>query len=53
MTNGKPDNKEGIYLCREQGPNDPRVINKVPLHGENLYPKQVPELKTAIQAWIK
>ena len=41
-TNGKIDYHEAIYLGKEQYPNDPRVIAETPLHGENLYPVQVP-----------
>ena len=52
-TNGKVDYQEGIYLGREQDESDPRVINKVPLHGRNLYPKQLPELKRDIQEWLQ
>ena len=42
VTNKIVDNKEGLYLSKDQDKNDPRVVNKLPLYGENLYPKQVP-----------
>lgn len=52
-TNGKVDYHEGIYVASEQDENHPRVISKTPLHGLNLYPKQVPALRTDVQAWLK
>ena len=53
MSNGKADFQEGLILGTEEGENHPRVIDKVPLHGQNQYPKQISELKTDIQAWLK
>jgi isopenicillin N synthase-like dioxygenase len=47
LTSGKPDIKEGIYFGEELGSNDPRVKAELPLHGSNLFPASVPELKTA------
>ena len=37
-TSGKIDLKEGLYLGKELDENHPRVKNKVPLHGRNLFP---------------
>jgi isopenicillin N synthase-like dioxygenase len=45
LTSGKPDLKEGIYFGEELPPSDPRVAAKLPLHGANLFPDEVPELK--------
>jgi isopenicillin N synthase-like dioxygenase len=45
LTSGKPDLKEGLYLGEELGPDDPRVRAGLPLHGANLFPAQVPELR--------
>ncbi len=47
LTSGQPDIKEGLYLGTELGPDHPRVQAGWPLHGANLWPRQVPELKTA------
>jgi isopenicillin N synthase-like dioxygenase len=47
-TNGIVDYHEAIYLGREQDEDHPKVLSKTPLHGKNLYPKQVPELKSDI-----
>ncbi|MGZ3684947.1 MAG: isopenicillin N synthase family dioxygenase [Bdellovibrionota bacterium] len=43
LTSGKPDVKEGIYFGTELPGGDPR-----PLHGANLFPAQVPELRAAV-----
>src|SRR5688572_7080628 len=45
LTSGRPDRKEGIYFGEELGPDDPRVIAGTPLHGANLFPAEVPELR--------
>lgn len=37
LTSGRPDLKEGLYFGAELDPADPR-----PLHGANLWPRQVP-----------
>lgn len=46
LTSGRPDRKEGIYFGTER-PGDPR-----PLHGGNLFPAQVPELKAAVLEYL-
>lgn len=51
-TNGKIDYHEGVYMSKEQDENHPRVVSKTPLHGQNLYPEQVPELKRDVQRWL-
>jgi len=48
LTSGKPDLKEGIYFGTELAANDPRVKAGVPMHGANLWPRRVPELRTAV-----
>jgi isopenicillin N synthase-like dioxygenase len=48
LTSGKPDIKEGIYFGQELGPEDARVKAGLPLHGGNLWPAQVSELKSAV-----
>jgi isopenicillin N synthase-like dioxygenase len=52
LTSGKPDRKEGLYLGTELPPEHPRVRRGVPLHGANLWPAEVPELREAALAWI-
>lgn len=46
LTSGVPDLKEGLYFGREQPP-DP-----LPLHGPNVWPSAVPELRTEVLAWM-
>ena len=39
LTSGKPDGKEGLYFGTEiDDDNHPKVRDKVPLHGRNLFP---------------
>ncbi|HWN67740.1 MAG TPA: 2-oxoglutarate and iron-dependent oxygenase domain-containing protein [Haliangium sp.] len=47
LTSGKPDRKEGLYLGTELAPDHTRVRAGWPLHGANLWPAQVPELRSA------
>jgi isopenicillin N synthase-like dioxygenase len=48
LTSGQPDVKEGIYFGEELSLDDARVRAGLPLHGPNLFPAQVPELKPAV-----
>lgn len=52
LTSGKPDLKEGFYFGEELGEGDPRVAAGLPLHGANLFPDAVPELKPAVLDFI-
>ncbi len=53
LTSGKPDLKEGIYFGTELAPNDARVRAGVPMHGANLFPRQVPELRGLVLRYIE
>lgn len=48
LTSGRPDGKEGIYFGTELPADHPRVKAGWPLHGANLWPAEVPELKPAV-----
>jgi isopenicillin N synthase-like dioxygenase len=48
LTSGRPDAKEGCYFGAELGPDDERVARGLPLHGPNLFPAEVPELRGAV-----
>lgn len=48
LTSGKPDRKQGLYFGEELGADDARVIEDWPLHGRNLFPDAVPELKPLV-----
>ncbi len=52
LTSGRPDLKEGLYFGTELPESDPRVRAGLPLHGGNLFPPQVTELKTAVLQWL-
>jgi isopenicillin N synthase-like dioxygenase len=52
LTSGKPDLKEGIYFGSELLPDDPRVRAGLPMHGANLFPRQVPELRDAVLGFL-
>jgi len=52
LTSGRPDRKEGLYLGAELGADDPRVRADTPLHGANLFPSGVPELRTVVLAYL-
>lgn len=52
LTSGRPDGKEGLYLGEELGPDDPRVAAAWPMHGANLWPTALPELRPVIERWL-
>ncbi|HVY90506.1 MAG TPA: 2-oxoglutarate and iron-dependent oxygenase domain-containing protein [Hyphomonadaceae bacterium] len=52
LTSGKPDIKEGVYFGEELPASDPRVKAGLPLHGANLWPASVPELRPAVTAFM-
>jgi isopenicillin N synthase-like dioxygenase len=52
LTSGIPDRKEGLYLGTELPPDHPRVRAGWPLHGANLWPTEVPELRPAVEAYM-
>lgn len=53
LTSGAPDRKEGLYFGTELADEHPRVRAGVPLHGSNLYPRQVPELRGAVEDYMR
>lgn len=52
LTSGRPDHKEGLYFGAELTGDDPRVLAGLPLHGRNLFPRQIPELRPAVLAYL-
>ncbi|MEU7827977.1 2-oxoglutarate and iron-dependent oxygenase domain-containing protein [Nonomuraea sp. NPDC049129] len=46
LTSGRPDQKEGIYFGAEE------PASELPLHGPNLFPEQVPELRAAVLDYL-
>jgi isopenicillin N synthase-like dioxygenase len=52
LTSGRPDQKEGVYFGAELPGDDPRVQAGIPLHGANLFPRQVPRLRPLVLAYL-
>ena len=52
LTSGKPDVKEGIYFGAELPENHPLVTAGTPLHGPNLFPRSVPELRDVVLSYM-
>jgi isopenicillin N synthase-like dioxygenase len=52
LTSGRPDLKEGLYFGTELPDDDPRVLAGIPLHGANLFPRQVPRLRPLVLAYL-
>lgn len=52
LTSGRPDRKEGIYFGADLPSDDFRVAAGWPLHGANLWPSTVPELRGAVTAFM-
>src|SRR5580658_10983155 len=52
LTSGRPDLKEGLYFGAELPADDPRVVAGLPLHGGNLFPRQVPQLGPLVLAYL-
>lgn len=52
LTSGRPDIKEGLYFGEELDQSHPRVRNGVPLHGPNLFPRGMPELREAVLQYL-
>lgn len=52
LTSGRPDIKEGIYFGTELTPDHPRVAAHWPLHGANLWPRQIPDMRDTVLAYI-
>ena len=53
LTSGQPDLKQGLYFGEELGGEDARVAAGWPLHGVNLFPSAVPELKPAVLGYMR
>jgi isopenicillin N synthase-like dioxygenase len=52
LTSGQPDLKEGLYFGAELPDDDPRVAGGLPLHGRNLFPRQVPSLRELVLSYM-
>ena len=52
LTSGKPDVKEGLYFGAELPADHPLVRKGTPLHGPNLFPPQMPELRETVLQYM-
>jgi isopenicillin N synthase-like dioxygenase len=52
LTSGKPDLKEGIYFGEELGANHPSVEAGVPMHGANLFPRNIPLFRETVLEYM-
>jgi isopenicillin N synthase-like dioxygenase len=52
LTSGRPDIKEGIYFGTELDRMDPRVQAGLPLHGPNLFPRQLPQFRPIVLEYL-
>ena len=48
LTSGKPDIKEGIYFGAELQDDHPLVKAGTPLHGSNLFPTNIPQMRELV-----
>lgn len=53
LTSGKPDRKEGLYFGRELDGSDARVRARLPLHGQNLFPTALPEMREVTLEYMR
>lgn len=53
LTSGKPDLKEGIYFGIELNKDDPRVQKKLPMHGPNLFPEDMPKFRQTVLQYME
>lgn len=53
LTSGRPDLKEGIYFGAELGPDHPLVKTRMPLHGPNLFPSDVPGFRLTVLDYMQ
>lgn len=52
LTSGKPDQKEGLYFGAELDAAHPLVQSGTPLHGPNLFPSELPELRSTVLTYL-
>lgn len=52
LTSGQPDQKEGLYFGQELPAEHPLVKAGTPLHGPNLFPAELPELRQTVLEYM-
>lgn len=52
LTSGHPDLKEGLYFGEELNETNEKVKAQTPMHGANLFPNEVPEMKAIVLNYL-
>jgi isopenicillin N synthase-like dioxygenase len=52
LTSGKPDLKEGLYFGAELDQEHPLVRSGTPMHGANLFPKNIPLFRETVLEYM-
>lgn len=52
LTSGRPDAKEGIYFGAELDDDHPLVQAGTPMHGGNLFPRDMPQFRDSVLDYI-
>ena len=53
LTYDKPDQREGVWFGEELDPEDELAKKNIPLHGPNVFPEEVPEMRTVVLDYMK
>jgi isopenicillin N synthase-like dioxygenase len=52
LTSGRPDRKEGLYFGAELTDDHPLVRSRTPMHGANLFPKNIPHFREIVLDYL-
>lgn len=52
LTSGRPDLKEGLYFGDELDPSHPLVAAATPMHGPNLFPANIPQMREKVLEYM-
>lgn len=53
LTQGMPDQKEGLYFGAELPADHPDVLAGLPMHGPNLFPEQLPQMRDLVLSYMR
>jgi isopenicillin N synthase-like dioxygenase len=53
LTDGLPDDKEGLYFGTDLGADHQRVRDGVAMHGPNLYPRRPGDLRSVVRTYME
>jgi len=52
LTSGRPDRKEGLYFGAELPADHPMVRSRIPMHGANLFPENIPLFREIVLEYL-